>query len=223
MRKVRILALPLLVVLVLLIGMGAGACDGGGGGEVAPPPGEEEEAPPEEEEETAPPEEEEEEAAPLPGEEEEEEVTGQSNFTSDDGRVEIALDNVERTKVWPAELQDGGTPKEGYDFIVVDVTIVRITDGHVNARQGSAIVGYDEVKYQALSGTWWGIEYQDPHDIRAGYEIVEGATGKFVVELPEGVQPVSLRLTYLFFESWTESWERVGEEERYMDIILSNS
>jgi len=34
MRKVRILAIPLLVVLVLLIGMGAGAC---GGREGAPP------------------------------------------------------------------------------------------------------------------------------------------------------------------------------------------
>ena len=43
MRKVRIIAISLLVVLVLLIGMGAGAC---GGGEVAPPPGEEEEVAP---------------------------------------------------------------------------------------------------------------------------------------------------------------------------------
>ncbi len=53
MRKAWILSISLLTVLVLLIGMGVGAC---GGGEVTPPDGEEEEAPPGEEEEEAPPE-----------------------------------------------------------------------------------------------------------------------------------------------------------------------
>ena len=200
MRRAWILSISLLAVLVLLIGMGVGACGGGNGGDGAPP-GEGE-------------------VTTQPGEEEGPPPPSNLHFTSDDGRIEFALDNVERTKVWPAELEDGGTPKEVYDFIVVDVTIVRITDGHVNGSRGSAIVGYDEVKYQALSGTWWGVEFKDLHDPEAGYEIVEGATGKFVFELPEEVQPVKLELAYLFFESWTESWELVGEEERYIDIIL---
>ena len=60
MKRTWILAIPLLVVMVLLIGMGAGACDGGGGGEVTPPPGDEEEEE-EEEEEVTP-------ASPTPGE-----------------------------------------------------------------------------------------------------------------------------------------------------------
>ncbi|MCK4368473.1 MAG: hypothetical protein KAV68_02215 [Dehalococcoidales bacterium] len=37
MKRTWILAIPLLVALVLLIGMGAGACDGGNGEEGAPP------------------------------------------------------------------------------------------------------------------------------------------------------------------------------------------
>lgn len=64
MRKVQILAIPLLVVLVLLIGMGAGACGGGVDGETPPPPGDENGAPPPgDEEEAAPPA-----ALPKPGE-----------------------------------------------------------------------------------------------------------------------------------------------------------
>ncbi len=59
MRRAQILAMSLLAVLVLLIGMGAGACGGGNGEETALPPGEEEEVTSPEEEE-APAEEEEE-------------------------------------------------------------------------------------------------------------------------------------------------------------------
>jgi Raf kinase inhibitor-like YbhB/YbcL family protein len=47
-KKVRILAIPLLLVLVLMVGMGVGACGGGVEEEAAPPSGDEEEgAPPE--------------------------------------------------------------------------------------------------------------------------------------------------------------------------------
>lgn len=143
------------------------------------------------------------------------------HFTSDDGRIEFALDNVERTKVWPAELQGERTPEEGYDFVIIDVIIVRIKDGHVQGRRGSAIVSDDGVEYQEASSTWKGVKFNDPQSLTASYELIEGATGKFAYELPEEVQPARLRLAYLFFESWGESWQPEGEEERYIDIILS--
>jgi hypothetical protein len=64
MKRTWIIAIPLLVVLVLLVGMGAVAC--GGNGEEEAPPGEEEDITPpsEEEEEEAPPTP----ALPQPGE-----------------------------------------------------------------------------------------------------------------------------------------------------------
>ena len=212
MKRTWILAIPLLVVMVLLIGMGAGACDGGGGGEVTPPPGDEEE----------------EEVAPPPGdeEEEEEEVTpppSKPNFTSDDGRIEFALDNVERTKVWPAELRmselEGSVPKEGYDFIVVYVTIVRITDGHVDSGTGSTLIDDEGGEYQGYRGLQcsWTIGWIVPEQ---QFELPEGSEGTFIYEVPENVEPVKLRLVYLFFESWSESGQRELEEERYIDIIL---
>ena len=195
--------------------MGAGAC---GGGEVTPPPGEEEEAaPPAEEEEVTPPPEEEEET-PLPS---------KPHFTSDDGRIEFALDNVERTKVWPAELRmyelEGSVPKKGYDFIVVYVTIVRITDGHVDGSAGSTLIDDEGGEYQGYRGlqcSWTDVKIHPPTDDYTPTELLEGSEGKLIFELPENVESVKLRLAYLFFESWSESWQRESEEERYIDIIL---
>jgi len=55
MRRTWIVAIPLLVALVLLMGMGAVACGGGVEEQAAHPPGDEEVAPPPEEEEETPP------------------------------------------------------------------------------------------------------------------------------------------------------------------------
>lgn len=220
MRRTWIIAVPLLVALVLLIGIGAGAC---GGGEITPPPGEEETAPPPAEEEEAPPAEGEE-AAPPP--EEEEEVTptpSKPQFTSDDGRIEFALDNVERTKVWPAELRmselEGSVPKEGYDFIVVYVVIVRITDGHVDSGTGSILIDDEGGEYQGYRGLQcsWTTVGVVPYE---RFELPEGSTGRFIYEVPENMELVKLKLAYLFFESWSESGEKESVEERYIDIIL---
>ena len=179
----------------------------GGEEELAPPTGEEEEV-------TPPPGEEEEEAPPTPS---------KPHFTSDDGRIEFALDNLERTKVWPTELRlselEGSVPKEGYDFIVVDVTIVRITDGHFDRGTGSTLVDDKGGEYQGYGGLQcsWTTAGIVPYD---RFELPEGSKGKFIFELPENVEPVKLRLAYVLFESWSESGQREFEEERYIDIIL---
>ena len=222
MRRVQILAITLLAVLVLLIGMGAVACNGNGNG--APPAGDENGAPPGDE--NGAPSPGDENGAPPPGDEngapppeDGEEAEGQPHFTSADGRIEFALDSVERTKVWPAELRDGGSPKQGYDFVVIDVTIVRITDGHVDARSGSSLIDNNGVEYNYIL-CQWGVTYYDPHDIRSETESPEGAQGTLIFELPENVEPVKLGLAYVFFESWSESGQREFEEERYIDIIF---
>jgi hypothetical protein len=190
MSKVRILAIPLLVALVLLIGMGAGACRGGVEDQ-APPP------------------------------EDGDEVTGQPHFTSDDGRIEIALDGVERTKELSFYEEWGEpVPEEGCDFVVVYMTLMRVEDGHVQFASGQrpTIVGDNGVEYQELCGIW-DVYINDPAFVTSP-ESKPGATGTLAFELPDEVEPVSLRIVYLFFESWTESWELVGEEEKYIDIIL---
>jgi hypothetical protein len=226
-RRAWILAISFLAVLVLLIGMGAGACGGNGDESGTPSPGDEEEVtpPPEEEEEVTPPPEDEEEVTPP--EEEEEETPpppDESHFTSDDGRITLALDGVERTKVWPEELTwsgfQGSEPKAGYDFIFVYVTIVQITGGHFDAGTGSTLFddeGDEYRGYGGMQGSWsMGRIISEYH-----FELPEGAEGTFVYEVPEDVEPVKLRLVYEVFESWDEENNREFEAEGYVDITLN--
>ncbi|HEY55112.1 MAG TPA: hypothetical protein G4N91_02375 [Dehalococcoidia bacterium] len=231
MKKVKILAIALLTVLVLLVGMGAVACDGNGGETTTPPPGDGEETttpPPGDGEETTtpPPTEDGEETTTPPPEETTTPPSGELQFTSDDGRITFGLDDVERTNVWPEELTglawrgfEGSEPKEGYDFIFVYVTIVHITDGHFDSGTGSTLVddlGGEYQGYKGMQCSWtigWSVpEYQ--------FELPEGAEGMFIFEVPEDVEPVRLRLVYEVFESWSEEGEREFEEEGYVDIIF---
>jgi hypothetical protein len=217
MKRVWILSISLLVVLVLLLGMGAGACGGNGDDSVAPPPGDEEEmtSPEDEEEVTPPPEEEEEDTTPPPDE---------SHFTSDDGRIIFALDGVERTKVWPEELTwsgfQGSEPRAGYDFIFVYVTIAQITDGHFDSGTGSTLFddqGDEYQGYRGMQGSWTttGLIPYNRYELRVGSE------GTYVYEVPEDVEPIKLRLAYEVFESWDEEDNREFEAEGYIEITLN--
>jgi len=176
-----------------------------------------------------------EEAAEESEEESSEEVTDEDreekpHFTSDDGKIEFSLDNVERTKVLPDEIVkwvDRDTPKEGYDFIVIDLTIARITDGHVyfgsscfRFEENSTLVDNGGAEFVCSLGTWQ-IILHDVHNFEeSGTESPEGTQGTIVFEIPENAQPVKVKLAYMFFESWSESGQYQSEEERYIDIIL---
>ncbi|MBA7576634.1 MAG: hypothetical protein GH159_00310 [Dehalococcoidia bacterium] len=190
MKKAQILAITLLAVLVLLVGRGAVACGGGNGDEEA-----------------------------LPGNGEE--TAGQPHFTSADGRFEFVLNSLERTKEWPAVMFGDRVPEGGCDFVVIEVEVVRVEDGHISGSGEDSIVAADNgIDYQ-VTLAWQGAQLTDPEDLaNSGVELVVGSTATIVAEIPEDAQPLSLRLTYLFFESWGESWEPLGDEERYIDIIF---
>ena len=201
MKKIWILTVTLLVVLVMLIGVGAGACRDGVE-EVEEENGEEEKAV------------------------EEVEVASKPHFTSDDGRIEFALDNVERTKVGLIKIGTETyvvTPEEGYENVFIDVTVVRIKDGHFDTgRSWSRLVDSSGVEHEPIRSSWKGLKWNgSPGDPGFETEMVEGAQGTLVfITVPEKVALVKLRLGYIFFESWSESGQRESEEERYIDIIL---
>lgn len=141
------------------------------------------------------------------------------HFASHDGRIEFALDQVERTKVWPTEIQGARIPREGHEFVVIHVAIARIGGGHVNPTRGSVVVGSDGVEYPEAGWVWQGMKFNDSRSLSSG-ELAEGAEATLLFELPEKVQPTALKLAYLFFESWSESWQPESPEERYTDIHL---
>jgi len=138
MRKVPILAISLLLALVLLIGMGVGAC---GGGEVTPPPGEEEE-----EEEVTP-------APPTPGEWTTSTEFGELGFTVNSGSTGIT-----KVSFNFAEFECGGAQVSG-GVSAENPSLWPITDGQFTVDAsipfGEVVIEgeFDETGTHA-SGTW---------------------------------------------------------------------
>lgn len=154
-----------------------------------------------------------------------------THFTSDDGKIEFALDNVERTKVLPDEIvkitvpqQVGDTSKEGYDFIVIDLTIASITDGYIgftSFAESSTLIDNSGAEFISSFLTVQGVEFYDSEEGLAGeMELPKGSRWTIVFEIPEDSQPVKVELAYVFFGSWSELGQYQSEEERYIDIIL---
>lgn len=165
-----------------------------------------------------------------------EEVTNEDreekpSFTSDDGKVEFILDNVERTKVLPDDAikitelhQIKSVPKEGNDFIIINFTITHITDGHIDLSHlinDSTLIDNNEDEVYLFLFTFQGASLYDKHDVNSGMEFPEGSQGTIIFEILENSQPVKFKLAYTFFESWSETGEYQSEEERYIDIILN--
>jgi uncharacterized repeat protein (TIGR02543 family) len=140
-------------------------------------------------------------------------------YLSDDGRIGFILSSIERTQIWPEEISGGRLPKAGHDFVIINVSIALIKEGHIDISRGSTIIGTDGYQYDEVAFIWTGIQFNDPEDLSAT-ELAEGATGKIVFELPVSVGAVSLELAYEYFEAWGESWEKISPETRYMDIGL---
>jgi len=143
-----------------------------------------------------------------------------TSYTSADGRITFKLNNMERGGTWPEDMNNSRPPESGHDFLIVSVSIESIEEGHIAPSKGSFITGTNGKQYSEASWNWTGIKCGDPHDIRSCGELSEGATGKFLFELPVDVNATEMRLAYEFFGTWGEDWEHLSSQEQYMDISL---
>ena len=142
-----------------------------------------------------------------------------------DGRIEIILDEVERTQVLPPDVvefiytlppEELPTPAEGHDYVCVYLTIAHIENIHVvdafgHGDEHSTLRDAEGLSYELALGGVRGIEYLDPHDIMGPYEFVEGATGILVFELPVDKKPASLTFVYSFKETWEQATSKRGQ------------
>ena len=141
-----------------------------------------------------------------------------------DGRIEMTLDEVERANVLPLDISPPGnvpTPAEGHDYVCVYLTIARIENVHVvnplgHGDQKSTLRDAESHRYEVAFGQVRGIEFLDPHDITGPSEVVEGATGILVFEIPKHQKPANLTFVY----SFQETWEEISPKRGQIDISL---
>jgi hypothetical protein len=147
-----------------------------------------------------------------------------------DGRIEIILDQVERTQVLPPDVveiiytsppEELPTPAEGHDYVCVYLTIAHIENVHVvdalgHGDERATLRDAEGLSYELALGGVRGIEFLDPHHFTGGYEVVEGATDILVFELPVDKRPASLTFVY----SFKETLEQATPERGQVDIGL---
>ena len=73
-------------------------------------------------------------------------------------------------------------------------------------------------EYKRINAQVRGITALNPHDIRGGFEVVEGATVLWVFEVPKDEKPSKLEFVYAFKETLEEETEKRGQ----IDIIIQD-
>lgn len=156
-----------------------------------------------------------------------------------DGRLGIRIDKVTRTDNLPSDIAKDQTivavwdplatpkplptPRYGNEFVSVYLTFVQIEYIHIvspfvgYAQEESSLYDTKNREYETVLRQFNGIRFLDPHDITSPCELVEGATGYLVFEMPKNEKASKLRLPY----SYKESWEQTSPSRGVIEIGLS--
>ncbi len=148
-----------------------------------------------------------------------------------DGRVGIILDKLQRNSTYPTEFRilpgvSFPSSKEGYDYVVINLTIVHIERGHMPLGSegkfgnitfnfgNSTLVDNKGQQYVArqvvIKGVHW--RYFDPHDLSKIKDPFATKDSKwfFLFEIPNDTKPAKFTFVYPFQESWEQSPIRGG-------------
>lgn len=145
----------------------------------------------------------------------------------EDERIAITLDKIERTDSYPSEFKMPGyrypPPKEGYDFIVLCVTVTQIKDIHLGMPERSAqtkptLVDTHGNVYELANVKYTGVEYKEGLT-GSDYEIIQGAKGIFLFKTPKNEEPKIFKFVYSYWESWEEKVIKYGQ----IDIKISQN
>ena len=149
-----------------------------------------------------------------------------------DGYVELTLNKMERTETVPPEFIGPldlakPPPRDGHDFVVINLTATRIEGRYVVPPSSSSILFDDKGNNYTCGGKVRGItlrtekgvhqEEFTPEEFAEAYvEVVEGSEWLLYSEMPKDRELVLLRVIY----DYTESWENVSIKEGKIEIYL---
>jgi hypothetical protein len=122
--------------------------------------------------------------------------------------IGISVTEVETVQALPAEYNVPDA-SAGHAYVSVHLMVSRIEGVHlVNllgfGEERPVLHDGDGQSYTLDLGTFKGVKFQDPGDITSPSELVEGAEGLLVFEVPEDRAPADLDLVYSYRESWED-------------------
>jgi len=125
-------------------------------------------------------------------------------------RVDVVVDKLERTCVYPEEL--GETPsavflEEGKEYAILYAFLDTVEGGRVRSLWADTelLIDTEDREYKVQKGSWTGIQLLVPEMfLDSPREVVEGAEGVMVFVIPEEAEIAVLRLTYSFSLDWEE-------------------
>lgn len=144
----------------------------------------------------------------------------------ENGRLGVILDKVERTDAYPSEWRTPGyrylPPKDGHDYIVVHFTFEKIRNVHVVSLGGkedekSFLFNIQGRKYKLSTWNTKGWKYLYPDKLTSPAELIKGATGILIFEIPKNAQPAELSFIYYFKETWDDT-DKQGAK---IDIVIT--
>ena len=123
--------------------------------------------------------------------------------------IGISLREVETVEELPAEYSLPAA-STGYAYLSIQLTVTRIEGVHlVNVlgfgEERPVLHDSDGQSYTLGFGTFRGVKFQDPTNITSPSELVEGAEGILVFEIPKDQEPADLNLVYTYQETWDDS------------------
>lgn len=123
-----------------------------------------------------------------------------------DDRIGFIVNNIERTYIYPDELQGTVVLNTGYNFVVINLTLATVEGGRVRGiGRDSSLFDSAGHKYDDRGSTWKGWNFIDLTHLTSSAEAIAGLTsGIIVFALPEQSQPEELRLGYRFSLVWEE-------------------
>jgi parallel beta-helix repeat protein len=148
------------------------------------------------------------------------------------------LDKIERADVMPPDIAEElsagypprkiPTPTGGCNFVCFYLTIAQIENVHLVNPLGyrderTVLLDVQGHEYESVSAAVRGIRFLDPHDITGPKEVVEGATGFLVFEVPKHCIPARLSFVYSFKETWEEKYAKRGQIDIYLSPISIQS
>jgi len=149
-----------------------------------------------------------------------EENTEQKDIIFEDDHIGIKLDKIEKADTYPSEWKVPGqrypSPREDYVYLVVYFKIELIRDIHVVSFGGrneekSVLHNGNGKQYGLFTWNAKGWEFLDPGSLSSPSELVKGATGIMIFEIPAQENPAELSFVYYFKETWDDEQRQKGE------------